>query len=112
MLLAIASTALVILCDLLYGETGLRGVLLGLFATAFNTIALAGVVWLLGLAYQSGQPPRFGASFAVIAFLVKLPLFIGFGILANRIGGAAPTCFLFGLAMVYCGLIGWALANR
>jgi hypothetical protein len=99
-----------VFCDRQYGESGLKGVVLGLFATGFNILALAGVVWLLGKAHKSGQPPRLGASFAVLAFLIKLPLFVAFGVLANRMGGAAPTCFLLGLGMVYCALIGWALA--
>ncbi len=93
------------------GERGLKGAALGVFATGFNTVALWGVVRLLGYAFEQGSPPRIGASFAVLAFLIKLPLFIAFGVLAQRIGGPAPACFLIGLAMVYSCLVGWALAQ-
>jgi hypothetical protein len=103
---------LLIGCQHFAGEQGLKGAALGVFATGFNTLALWGIVRLFGYAYQKGTPPRLGASFAVIAFLIKLPLFIAFGVLAQRIGGPAPACFLLGLAMVYSCLVGWALVQN
>jgi hypothetical protein len=108
----VLSGLLLIGCQALAGEQGLKGAALGLGGTGFNILALWGIVRLLGYSFQKGNPPKLGSIISVIAFFIKLPLFIAFGIIAQRIGGAAPTCFLAGLALVYSCLVGWALAQR
>lgn len=90
---------------------GLAGYALGLGATAFSVWGLWRVVCLTGSAAEAGAPSRLGTTAVVLAFLVKLPVFILAGLAANRIGGAAPPCFLLGLAGVYFALVAWALAN-
>lgn len=95
-----------------YGRAeGLQGYALGLGATGFSIWALWRVVRLTGDAAEAGAPSRMGTSAIVLAFLVKLPVFILAGMLAHRIGNAAPPCFLLGLAGVYSALVAWALAN-
>jgi hypothetical protein len=108
----VLSGLLLVACQIFGGEQGLKGAVLGLGGTGFNTLALWGIVRLLGYSFEKGNPPKLGSIISVIAFFIKLPLFIAFGILAQRIGGAAPTCFLAGLALVYSCLVGWALAKR
>ncbi|CAN5575427.1 hypothetical protein BH11ARM1_BH11ARM1_12320 [soil metagenome] len=94
------------------GPTGLMGALAGVFATGFNILALAAIVWLAGKSPDDAKTSPLTGSMAAIAFLIKLPLFVGVGIITNRIGGHAPACFLLGLALVYSALIGWVLAIR
>lgn len=91
------------------GRTGLEGMLMGLFATSFSLLALWWAI-RIGTARPGSAPAtRVGTSVIVLAFFVKLPLFIALGTLAHRVGGHAPACFLAGLALVYCALVGWAL---
>ncbi len=91
------------------GEKGLIGMTLGLFGTGFNLWAMWKVIVLIGKASEVGRPQRVGATLTALAFLVKLPLFVALGIVAQRLGGAAPGCFLGGLGLVYSALIGWSL---
>lgn len=85
--------------------------LLGLFGTSFNFLA----TWLvLGLAAQSvkheDQAP-WATAFTVCAFILKWPLILGCMHVSKTLGGCAPDCFLYGLGLVYCAAIGWALAR-
>ena len=91
---------------------GLEGFILGTAGSAFNLWALWAIIGVASRSAAAGQPPRRGTFVIVLAFLVKLPVFIALGLLANRIGGAAPTCFLAGIGLVYSALVGWALAQR
>ncbi|HRI43006.1 MAG TPA: hypothetical protein PLL78_09425 [Fimbriimonadaceae bacterium] len=93
------------------GEIGLAGMALGLVGTGFSIVALWWVVRLTGGLAPLGAAPRFGASLAILAFLAKLPIFIALGLVAQRLGGPAPGCFLLGLGLVYLALVGWALAS-
>ncbi len=93
------------------GSTGLIGMAVGLAGTTFNTWALWGAIRLLGKAHGRKDPGRFGAFFIVLAFLVKLPVIVLLGMMMQRLGGAAPSCFLVGLLLVYSALIGWAMAQ-
>lgn len=93
------------------GPSGLAGMSLGLFGTAFNMWALGRVVSLLGSAGTEDAPAKLGATLTVLAFLVKLPLLIGLGFFAQQIGGGAMPCFLAGLGLVYFATVGWAQAK-
>jgi hypothetical protein len=110
-LIGVSAAALVVCAFAFGGPTALQGALLGLAATGFSIGALW---WIIRLS-SSGQagPKRtpVGTTLVVLAFFVKLPLFIALGALAHRIGGHAPACFLMGLALVYFALVGWALAQ-
>lgn len=94
------------------GPNGLAGMSLGIFATLFNLWALSKIIGLVGNAAPKGQPERLGAIWTVLAFFVKLPLFVALGIVSQRIGGGAPGCFLVGLGLVYSALVGWALTRE
>lgn len=93
------------------GEIGLAGMALGLVGTGFSIVALWWVVRLTGGMAPMGAAPKLGASLAVLAFFVKLPIFIALGLVAQRLGGPAPACFLLGLGLVYSALVGWGLAS-
>jgi|DewCreStandDraft_4_1066084.scaffolds.fasta_scaffold203845_2 hypothetical protein len=101
-----------LLSFLIAGEVALAGMALGLVGTGFSILALWWVVRLTGGLAPLGAAPRFGASLTILAFLVKLPLFIALGFLAHRLGGPAPGAFLLGLGLVYFALVGWALASN
>jgi len=110
-LVGIAMLAL-ILSWLTAGAAGLSGMALGLFATSFSVIALWGVVRTCSGAASAGFAGRFGVVLTVLAFLVKLPLFVILGMWAQNLGAGAAACFLAGLGLVYLALVGWALASR
>jgi len=93
------------------GLSGLQGMAMGVFASLFNLWAMWKIIQLSGKASLVGQPQRVGATLIVLAFLVKLPLFVALGLAAQRIGGAASGCFLAGLGLVYSALVGWALTR-
>ncbi len=90
---------------------GAQGYGMGLFGTAFSVIILKLTVGLAASASGSQRAGK-GSVFIVLAFLIKLPLFVGLAFMAHRLGGAAEPWFLGGLGLVYCALIGWAVAKR
>lgn len=60
-----------------------------------------------------GRRNRTFAFLSVLAFLMKLPLFVLLAILTHRLGPVADTGFLIGMGLVYSALIGQAiLRNR
>lgn len=93
------------------GPNGATGLLLGLSGTGFSIFALWLMTGLLGKMAGQNQPPKAGTILILLSFFVKLPILVGFGLLSQRLGGAAPTCFLSGLALVYFAMVGWALAK-
>jgi len=90
---------------------GFTGFLLGLGSTAFNFAAGWWAVRLIGRMGEQQVAPRWGAILATLAFLVKLPIWVVAGITAQRLEGSHPACFLGGLALVYFGTVGRALAS-
>lgn len=91
------------------GPIALAGFGLGLAATAFSVT----VLWLvIRLWTESAARSRFVTLAVVVAFLLKLPLFVLLGNAAQALGPPAPACFLGGLALVYSALVGWALIPR
>ncbi len=93
------------------GERGAYGMALGLFGATFSILALWGVVRLLG-DWCRDRPPSPGMQLVLfVAFLLKIPLLWVAWLVAGRIGGMAPSCFLMGLALVYSALVGWVLAQ-
>jgi hypothetical protein len=83
---------------------------LGLAGVSFNNWALWRIIGLIGGKAESKRP-RWGAWMTVLAFFVKLPIVIAAGFLALSLGSASMTCFLVGLGLVYCALLGWAIAR-
>ncbi|MEA2554609.1 MAG: hypothetical protein QOJ65_2785 [Fimbriimonadaceae bacterium] len=96
---------------MLGGPKGLEGMALGIAGSAFNIWALWSVIRLSGKMIDTERLRNRGTFIIVLAFFVKLPLFLAMGMLAQSIGAPAQTCFLLGLALVYSALVGWALAR-
>jgi hypothetical protein len=100
-------------CALYDGVRGAASCLLGAIATGFSFLAndqaislTSGVNTLPGLKLH-----RLGPAMSLLVILMKLPLFLGAAFWAKSFGGPAMGCFLAGLALVYCLLIGRALAS-
>ena len=93
------------------GTSGVIGMSLGLFGTAFNVAALWGVIRLAARSVARQPTSRTGGCLLVLGLFVKLPLLIGMGLFAMKLGGNAPTCFLSGLGLVYAWLTLYALRD-
>jgi len=110
---ALSAALAALICSFAFGgQSGLEGMALGLAGTGFNLWALKAVIGLASAHSVNDMARRKGTLLIVLAFLMKLPVFIVLGLVAHRIGGPAPACFLLGLALVYLALVGWSLAKR
>lgn len=96
----------------LLSREGLIGMALGLFAAAFGLFATWQVIQLTSAGFAATARARLGAFVIVLAFLAKLPLYVGAGSIVHSLGGVAPACFLAGVAVVYLAAVKWALARR
>lgn len=113
------------------GGRGAAGMLLGLGGTSFSlgagwlAIRMAGGVvtsepMVVDRVTEDGEEIlKVAAEKAKLAnilmglvVLLKLPVVVGAGMFAWRIGGPASTTFLTGLGLVYSSLFGWALLQR
>lgn len=93
------------------GPSAALGMALGLAATGFDVVAL----WLaikIGAkaAVQGGSAGRY-AGFVVLAFLLKLPLFVAAVYAAKRIGAWAQFAFGIAIILVYFLLVAWSLCK-
>lgn len=93
------------------GWRGSVGITLGVGATWFNCWALWMLIGFMGRAVEGSGSSKGLTALVILAFLFKLPLLIGLGLLTRFLGGAAFPCFVSGLGMVYFGLVGWAVAR-
>lgn len=104
--LAFLAAILALLGSWLFGEVrGLQGMLLGLASAGFGVAALVLLVRFLGAASTGGATSPFGSALSIAAFLLKLPLYWVVWTVAQRLGGAAPGCFLTGVCLVYFALV-------
>ena len=94
------------------GDTGLAGMAIGLAGVSFNVWALWGMVRYIGRTFANERTTKLGTFVIMLLFFMKLPILIGLVLVTRRLGGAAPSCFLGGLALVYSTLIGWAVVER
>jgi hypothetical protein len=109
---AVGAVLLVTISAVVGGRAGLMGAGLGLVATLLNNWGLWGAVKLMGASAPAEGAVRAGTVLTVTAFLLKLPVFLLLGMMTLRIGGAAPACFLLGLALVYSATIRWAVERN
>ena len=101
-------------CAIAYAVAGvpaLQGFALGAGSGAFNMLAMWGVITILGNAYRQTSTPGGANIFLGLAFLVKLPIYVMAGMMAQTIGGAATGAFLAAIAVVYSCLIWWAFTR-
>ena len=105
---AAAAVVLLIACALLRGPIGAAGFALALVGAGLNLWAWWAIVGLAGMAATEGGTPRLGFSLVVLAFLVKLPVFVGLFFLARNLGNSAVGPFIFGTILVYFSVTTWA----
>ena len=103
-----AAVALLIGCGLLRGPIGAAGLALAFGGATLNLWAWWAIVGLAGRAAKEGGTPRLGSSLVVLAFLVKLPVFVGLFALARHLGNSAVGPFIFGTILVYFSVTTWA----
>ena len=97
---------------LLWGSAkGLAGLAIGLVSAAFGVTGLFFLNRLLEVGASKSRKGGAGAGMAMITFAAKIPVYIVAGMLAKRIGGAAFTCFLAGIILVYSAVVVWASAS-
>lgn len=100
----------VVAAGLVSGPTGALGMALGLVGMSFGILSWWWVIRLVGRSAESSAP-KLGSILVVFGFLVHLPLIVAFWIAARAIGDDALGAFLIGIGLVYCGLIGWFVAQ-
>ncbi len=93
------------------GTSGGIGMILGIVGSISSALGLYAITWLLGASSADNPPPKSASALVVMGFLIKVPIFVICGILAQRIDEQAPNCFLWGLGLVYFSLVGWAVAK-
>lgn len=93
------------------GVTAGQGYAMGLGGTAFSVLALK---WIVGTMAQAatGVKPGLGTLWVVLAFFVKLPIFVALAMASFRVGGHAPSGFAAGILLVYSALVGWAVRRE
>ncbi len=97
---------------LIGGPIGLQGMALGLAGTGIVIGGTAGVVAILTrTARNEGVAPALGIL-VVIAFLTMLPIYLLTVWMVRDLPDPGPACYLAGMALVYCALIGWAQSAR
>jgi hypothetical protein len=94
------------------GYVGLEGFALGFGGATFGVTGLYLVTQLVARSAQAGHPSKKGILIPVLFFLAKIPVYIGLGILANRLGGAGFNCFLAGIVLVYSVVVVGAILPK
>lgn len=94
-----------------WGQDAGLGMLLGVLGTGVSVLGLRAVVWFMAKSAESEAASGPAGLAAVLALLIKLPLFVFCAMAAFRLGPAGPVSFLVGLGLVYCALIFWAQAR-
>ena len=94
------------------GAIGIAGMLLGLTSALFGLIVLWYLIGVIGKAMTEGGNPGVGTWMTIMGVFLKVPILILAWMAAKRLGHAAPGCFLFGLVLVYFGVVAWANARR
>jgi len=89
-----------------------QGAAMGTFATGFSVLALWGIIRMTEPVAREESGAKWATIAVVLAFFVKLPVFVLMAQAANAMPAPAATYFLGGLALVYSLLVGRVLALR
>lgn len=110
--LAVLAAVIALVSYLVHGAIGVEGFVLGLLGTGLSLFGTwMGVLWV-GKIIGDRSPGWQGAVAPVAALVIKLPAVLGAMAVALRLGPPAPAWFLAGLALVYFGLVGWAVTRH
>lgn len=93
------------------GERAGTGALLGLLGTAASILGTWAGIQFLGRLMQTGPANWQGIAVPIAFMVIKLPAILLAMSWALRLGPPAPSWFLAGLALVYSGLVWWAVAS-
>ncbi len=102
----------VVVAAIVGGQKGAIGMSLGIVGTSFHLWALWRLCVLSGAVAPAGPKAQLGAILSILAFFMKIPVLMVISNAMQKLGGQAHSCFLSGLGVVYCLMIGWALARR
>ncbi len=94
-----------------WGILGLQGFAIGAGAGAFNMVAMWGAIKILGNFHRGIAQSGGSDVLILIAFLMKLPIYIIAAMAVQRMGGTASNGFLAAIAIVYACLIWWGRAR-
>lgn len=87
------------------------GSILGLIGTSASVLGTWAGIRFLGNLMQ-GKPAGWqGVAVPITFMVIKLPAILAAMFWALRLGPPAPAWFLAGLALVYSGLVWWAVAT-
>lgn len=90
------------------GSSGFAGMALGIAGGTFGIVGLSLCTQLMARAASGAAESKTGAAISILMFLGKIPVYVGLGFLANRLGKAAFTSFLIGIILVYFVAVVWA----
>lgn len=107
----VLSALALLISALTFGIRGVAGMTVGLGATTIGSYFLWQVIRLAGKAVTEGATAQSTTILVVLGFFLKIPLLLAAFWAANRIGGAAPACFIAGVVLVYFALVTWAAAR-
>ena len=101
-----------LICSAAIGKMpGMEGMAMGLASATFGAAVLWQMIQLVGSMAAKGSSPGCGAILTILAFFSKIPIYVALFSVSNRIGHAAPSCFLAGVLLVYFCLVAWAAAR-
>gem|GEM_PF-4690618 len=109
-LVAAVALAGVALC--FNGPTASFAVVLGVVSTWLSLLGTWLTVQWVGKVLKDDSPTWHGSVVPIAGLVIKLPVILGAMSWALRLGPPAPAWFLAGLALVYSGLVWWAVARQ
>ena len=94
------------------GLKGALGLSAGIVGALVNLYGWWRIIGLTSSAIETRRGRSLGASFIVLLFFAKLPIFIALAFAISKLGRAPLGCFLIGVGLVYCALVGWSFVPR
>jgi len=94
------------------GRIGIIGYTLGVVSVGLNCYFMWLTVRLMNQVAKPDTTGQDGSALVVIAFLIKLPIVVGCMLWARKFGPYGQDGFLWGMALVYLAMTGWAQAAR
>lgn len=83
---------------------------IGLASATFGVFGLWLLTKVLEVGAAGSRTKALGVVGPMLAFGAKIPVYYVCGVLSTRIGGAAFSCFIAGIVLVYSSSVVWAAA--
>lgn len=107
-----STLALVTTAGLTQGPIAALAVVVGILATAISLLGTWLTIQWIGKLLKDDSPTWQASVVPIAGLVIKLPVLLGAMSWALRLGPPAPAWFLAGLALVYFGLVWWAVTKR